>query len=146
MHEDNLQSRKFLSNLILNQLEGLKFISHAINLEQPTLNKDFTYLLTVLHITNNPLSKEWKPGATMGARLIMGSFGAHAHLFSNSCSPNDPITERAPILAPGFNSFWRWWATERTKTLGQTLENSKEYLLRHWLTDKHHKKSLFYFI
>ena len=22
--------------------------------------------------------------------------------------PNDPITERAPILAPGFHSFWTW--------------------------------------
>ena len=45
--------------------------------------------------------KEWKPGARVSARLIMGSLeGAHVSAFKY-----DPITECAPILAPGFHSF-----------------------------------------
>ena len=44
--------------------------------------------------------KSGKPGAKVGSRCIMGSFGAHAHLFLNSWAPNDPMTERALTLAP----------------------------------------------
>ena len=84
------------------------------------------------------VQKEWEPGARVGARLNYGVCGeARAFVFNfvlprqrstsfpgslsfsslvvqdwrESLGPrlaNDPITERAPPLAPGFHSFWKW--------------------------------------
>ena len=52
---------------------------------------------------------EWKPGTRVGARLFMGSFGGRMRICFQLCMPpNDLITERAPTVAPGFHSFWKW--------------------------------------
>ena len=56
--------------------------------------------------------KGWKPGATVGARLIMGSFGGSMRIVFHFVPPNDPMTERAPILVPGYHSFWKWAMAE----------------------------------
>ena len=64
-------------------------------------------LYGVLHLTGwlddaviAYLQKEWKTGARVGARSVMGSFGAHESENKRACSPaSDLIIEHAPTLA-----------------------------------------------
>ena len=61
-------------------------------------------LLLIAHF-----QKEWKTGARVGARWILGSFRGRTRICSQTrAPPNDPITERTPTLAPVFHSFWKW--------------------------------------
>ena len=56
--------------------------------------------------TKDHFQKERKAGAKVGALSILGSFGDGTCLsFQTRGPPNDPITERAPTLAPVFHSF-----------------------------------------
>ena len=69
------------------------------------IEKGFSMAALIAHV-----QKEWKSGARLDMRSIMGSFprGQHVHLFSNLCPPPfpiDPTTERAHTLAPVSHFF-----------------------------------------
>ena len=59
----------------------------------------------------SPLSKRveiWDQRRRARARLVMGSFEGARSWKQMLVRPNDPIIERAPSLAPGFRSFWKF--------------------------------------
>ena len=60
----------------------------------------------ISRIRYSSISKEWKPGARLGAQSLMGLFGGRTKLKRNArAPPNDIIIVRARNVAPGFYSF-----------------------------------------
>ena len=86
--------------------------------------------------------KEWKTGARVGVRSVMGSFGGARgprKLKRNThAPPNDPIINARPRSPPGFHSFWKWqecifiYTTTERFLAGSLLERYGRWEYRPW--------------